>query len=98
MTLEYHQKSMPWKAVLDKLKGMGYLSHQATTCGLHVHVNRDSLGTTYQQQEDAIARILFFVETHWNEILKFSRRTERQMERWASRYGRKDDPKEVLKD
>ena len=97
MTLDYHQKSMSWSAVLDELKGMGYLSHQATTCGLHVHVNRNSLGDTYQQQEDTIARILFFVESHWNEILKFSRRNERQMEQWASRYGRKDDPKEVLK-
>ena len=71
-------------------------SPQAGTCGLHVHVNRSSLGNTSEQREDTIARILFFVENHWNELLRFSRRTGKQMEKWAARYGRKDDPKAVL--
>ena len=43
-----------------------------------------------------IARILFFVENHWNELLRFSRRSQNQMEQWAARYGRKDDPKATL--
>ena len=63
---------------------MGYRSHQATTCGLHVHISRDAFGRTEQAQEAAIARLLFFVEKHWNELLKFSRRTNRQLERWAA--------------
>ena len=96
MTLQYHQTAMPWAEVMRKAIRMGYYSHQANTCGLHIHVNRDSLGNTTEQQEDTIARILFFVETHWNEMLRFSRRTSRQMERWAARYGRKDDPKAIL--
>ena len=40
-----------------------------------------------EDQEAAIARIVYFVEKHWNELLKFSRRTEDAMRRWASRYG-----------
>ena len=75
---------------------MGYRSHQTRTCGLHVHVNRDSLGDTLTQQEEAIARILFFVENHWNELLRFSRRTQEQMDHWAARYGRKNSPKEQM--
>ena len=75
---------------------LGYTSHQARTCGLHVHVNRTALGDTETEQEPVIARILFFVENHWNELLRFSRRTRSQMEQWAARYGRKDDPKAVL--
>ena len=75
---------------------MGYRSHQATTCGLHVHISRDAFGRTEQAQEAAIARLLFFVEKHWNELLKFSRRTNRQLERWAARYGYKDTPKEMM--
>lgn len=47
-------------------------------------------------QEPAIARILYFVEKHWEELLKFSRRTPRQLERWAARYGYKDRPQEIL--
>ena len=96
MSLNYHREGMPWREVLDKARHLGYTSHQAGTCGLHIHVNRDSLGEARQEQEDTIARILFLVETFWNELLRFSRRTQSQMDQWASRYGRKDDPKDVL--
>ena len=96
MTLTYHMSGMPWRDTLREAVSLGYLSHQAGTCGLHVHVNRDSLGSTRQQQEDTIARILFLVETFWNELLRFSRRTQDQLDHWAARYGRKDEPKEIL--
>ena len=97
MTLEYHLRSMPWDAVTKRAVQMGYRGHQTGTAGLHIHVNRDSLGKTEPEQEASIGRILFFVEEHWNELLKFSRRTSRQMEQWASRYGRKDSPKAQIK-
>ncbi len=97
MTLSYHMSEMPWQAVIDKARQLGYTSHQSGTCGLHVHVNRSSLGDTYRQQDDTIARILFLVETFWHELLRFSRRTQSQLERWAARYGRKDEPQDVLR-
>lgn len=96
MTMDYHLNEMPWKGVLTRLKTLHYLSHQAGTCGLHIHVNRSSLGETYEAQEETIARILFFFEKHWEELLKFSRRTQNQLSRWAARYGYKDKPKEIL--
>ena len=96
MTLDFHQQEMPWKPILQEAIRLGYLSHQARTCGLHVHVNRTAFGETWEEQDEVIARILFFVENHWNELLRFSRRTRSQMEQWAARYGRKDDPKAVL--
>lgn len=96
MTLDYHMNEMPWADVLSEAIHMGYLSHKSCTAGLHVHVNRSAFGDNQWEQEEVIARILFFVENHWNELLRFSRRTLDQMEQWASRYGRKDDPKAVL--
>ena len=96
MTLAYHQHKMPWEAVMKEAIAMGYRSHQTTTCGLHVHVNRDSFGKTVDQQESAIARVLFFVENCWNELLRFTRRTQSQMNQWAARYGRKNTPKEMM--
>lgn len=96
MTLDYHKAQMPWTAVMEAALAEGYSSHRAETCGLHVHVNRNSFGKTEEAQEAAIARILFFVENHWNELLRFSRRTKRQLEKWAARYGRKGSLKEVL--
>ena len=87
MTLEYHTKKMPWARILQEAVSLGYTSHQAGTCGLHVHVNRNAFGNTEEAQDAVIARILYFFEKHWEELLKFSRRTPRQLERWAARYG-----------
>ena len=97
MTLAYHGTEMPWEKVLNKLKSMGYRSHQTSTCGLHIHVNRTSFGYTYDEQDEVIARILFIVEKFWHELVKFSRRTVSQLDRWAARYGYQDCPKEILK-
>ena len=96
MTLEYHMKEMPWAEILQEAIRLGYTSHQANTCGLHVHVNRDAFGESEAEQDSVIARILYFFEKNWEELLKFSRRTPRQLERWATRYGYKDQPKELL--
>lgn len=97
LDLDYQCHHMPWGDVLDALKEMGYTSHNAGTCGLHCHISRAALGDTYEEQENTIARILYFMEKHWEELVKFSRRTQRQLERWAARYGYKDSPKEILK-
>ena len=75
---------------------MGYTSHQAGTCGLHIHVNRDAFGNTEGLQDVRIARILYFFEKNWEELLKFSRRTQSQLNQWAARYGYKDQPREIL--
>ena len=96
MSIGYHRYEMPWRELIHKALELGYTSHKPGTCGLHVHVNRDSLGDDYRQQENTIARILFLVENFWHELLRFSRRTQEQMDDWASRYGRKDDPRDVL--
>ena len=96
MTLEYHLNEMPWVEVLRKARSMGYLSHAAGTCGLHVHISRLAFGCTYEQQEAAIARLLYFVEKFWAELLRFSRRTQSQMNRWAARYGIRLTPSEQI--
>lgn len=96
MSLEYHLTETPWVNILSKAISMGYTSHQARTCGLHIHVSRDAFGSTIESQDIAIARVLYFVEKHWNEMLKFSRRTQRQLDRWAARYGYKEHPDEMM--
>lgn len=96
LTLQYHLDSMPWEDVLQEAVSLGYCSHQGETCGLHVHVNRSAFGEEEESQEAVVARILYFVEKHWEELLKFSRRTPRQLARWASRYGYQERPKDIL--
>ena len=96
LSLDCHLHKVPWAELCQKAVSLGYLSHRATTCGLHVHVSRKAFGATEQTQDAAIARVLYFFEKHWEELLKFSRRTPRQLERWAARYGYKEQPMEIL--
>ena len=96
MSLNYHLQEFPWADVVCKAISMGYTSHQAGSCGLHVHVSRLAFGNTEEQQDACIARILYFFERNWEELLKFSRRTRRQLDQWAARYGYKDQPAEIL--
>lgn len=96
MTLDFHLCEMPWESLCREAVSLGYYSHQAKTCGLHIHVNRTAFGETEYEQDGCIARILYFFEKHWEELLKFSRRTERQLERWAARYGYKENPTDIL--
>lgn len=96
MTLNYHMCVMPWAKILHTARSMGYYSHQTDTCGLHIHISRLAFGNSYQEQELSIARLLFFIEKFWPELLRFSRRTERQLNRWATRYGVRLNPKEQL--
>ena len=98
MSLNYHRDQMPWRDVMTKALHLGYYSHKTSTCGLHFHVNRDSFGDIREIRDERISRVLYFVEHHWEELLKFSRRTEAQISRWAARYGYKANPKEVLED
>ena len=96
MTLEYHLNEMDWESVMQEAVNLGYRSHQTSTCGLHVHVNRDSFGLNQSEQEEVIGKILFFVEKHWAELFQFSRRSNYNMNRWSARYGFEKTGKEIL--
>ena len=96
MSLIYHFNEMPWEDVLSEAVRLGYRSHQTSTCGLHVHVNRDAFGENHDEQEKVIEKILFFVELHWAELFIFSRRSEYTMSRWAARYGYEKTGKQIL--
>ena len=86
MTLDYHTNNMNWLDVFEKAVGMDYRSHNTSTCGLHIHCSRSAFGKDYEQQEQAIGRVVFFVERHWNELVKFSRRTLDNLNHWAAKY------------
>lgn len=95
MTLAYHQQKMPWKKLLESAVSMGYRSHQTTTCGLHVHISRSALGSSAGQIDQTVGRLVYFVEAHWKELLRFSRRSEEALRRWAARYGLKDTARQT---
>lgn len=86
MTLDYHMNKMDWQSVFDTALDLGYKSHNTSTCGLHIHCDRSFFGDDDMMQELVIGRIVYFVEKHWSELVRFSRRTSDALERWAARY------------
>lgn len=63
-TLDYHMNSLGWGKILDTCLDAGYVSHNAKTCGLHVHVGRRQLGKTDGERDETIEKILVLVNRH----------------------------------
>lgn len=84
-TLEYHLKDLGWDDICNIALRNNFKSHEARTCGLHVHVGRRQLSENISEQNDNIAKIIILVDRHWNNIVRFTRRTEEQLSRWAER-------------
>ena len=95
-SLKYHRTRFPWEDIMHRAVRLGYRSHNTSTCGLHIHVGKAQLGDTIEEQEGVIGRVLFFFESHWNELFNFSRRTVYAVDRWAARQGYSDRPKDIL--
>jgi uncharacterized C2H2 Zn-finger protein len=95
-TLHVHISQIPWRKAFEYLKKQSYESDNTSTCGLHVHINRLFLGKTYRSIVNTEARILFFFETFWNKLVKFSRRTQYEISRWCERYGTTDYDQAIL--
>lgn len=87
MTLKYHMETMPWKDIFSSIIEDGFRSHNTGTCGLHVHVNRESLGTSREEQDETIGKIIYLVEKFWDNIVRFTRRKADCLTRWAAPYG-----------
>jgi hypothetical protein len=95
-TLAHHMDVMPWQEITDTARALGYRSHSAGTCGLHVHVSRAALGRSFKAQELTVSRLLILIWRHWAELWKFSRRRsdnwcrQQYHEDKVSRYGLDD--------
>jgi len=86
-SLYFHLSQFGWQGVFDAAKAGGFKSHDAGTCGLHVHMNYAALGRNNYERDLTVAKILLFYENNWPNIVKFSRRTSSQLERFCRRYG-----------
>lgn len=82
-TIKYHKnQSEMYGKLFKRLIEMGYRSHNARTCGIHVHFNRDY----YEENDDLYcARLVFLIEKFWDEIVIFSRRDKYRMDRYTKK-------------
>lgn len=95
-TLAYHeQMSSRYEEAFKMLMDDGWLSHNAGTCGLHVHI---SLHALEDANPYAVHNMLILVDRFWDNLVKFSRRTESQLNSWARRYATRHKDYERIKD
>jgi hypothetical protein len=85
MTLARHTRTMQWQKGMDLLTKHGYKSHNTSTCGLHVHINRDFFGSKAVQSING-AKIAYIMENNMTDFVNFSRRRQGELDRWA-RFG-----------
>lgn len=82
-TLDYHRCNFPWEKVIKTSRRYGFTSHNAGTCGLHVHVSREALALTGDTDATAAGRVIVLVDRLWDYLDRFSRRNGNH--HWAAR-------------
>lgn len=87
-----------WEGIMQTCISHGYRSHDTNTCGLHVHVSREMFGDCEEEQDMNISKVVAFYERNWEDMLRLSRRTESNADRWARRYATKDMSEEEARD
>ena len=83
-TLAWHMTRFPWKGVCDAATKYGFKSHDAGTCGLHVHIGVNQLGEGVAERNHARANMILLVNTLWPELVRFSRRSNSALNEWAA--------------
>lgn len=72
-TIEYH-KQLNYEELFKKLIKCGYKSHDVSTCGLHVHMNRNYFGEKKLDQDLNISKLLYLYEKYWDKVELVARR------------------------
>lgn len=72
-TLWAHVNTIGWKEAMATAVALGYRSHNTTTCGLHVHVDRGYFKLPRDTYEEKVA-MLFGNNHEW--LKRFSRRSD----------------------
>lgn len=86
-TIEYH-KQLNYEELFKELIKRGYRSHDVSTCGLHVHINRDYFGEKKIEQDLNISKLLYLYEKYWDKVELVARR---KSNRFAKRFLLEED-------
>lgn len=95
-SLAYQLYELRWAEICRIATRHGYKSHDAGTCGLHIHVGRRTFGPDYSTRDDVAGKLVLLAWRLKAELTKFTRRTASQLDRWAcfpdlSLYASMDD-------
>lgn len=76
-TLNYHLASFPWPEIRRAVIKAGGSSHNAGTCGLHIHVNKNFFGDDSDEcfRRLCFGKLAYLFQKFWLEMAVFARRT-----------------------
>lgn len=84
-TLAHHMYEMHWADITRICRKAGYRSQDVGTCGLHLHIGRAQLCHADYAVHKAIENnLVVLVSKLREELTRFSRRNEDQLEQWAA--------------
>ena len=94
-TIQYHMsKKEIYEKLFKDMRTLGWRSHDDGSCGLHFHI---SLHPLEAANPFAIHNMLILYDRFWDKLVRFSRRTETQLNHWALRYDAKDQQYSTVK-
>lgn len=82
-SLAYHQYDLRWAEISRQCRHQGYTSHEAGTCGLHIHIGRRQMGEDYEAQRRTAGNLVLLAYQLQTQLINFSRRTKEQLDDWA---------------
>ena len=83
-SLAFHQYELRWAEIARTCKANDYKSHDAVTCGLHVHVGLAALGADRYERNTTQAKIVLLCDRIKDQLTTFSRRGTVELNRWAA--------------
>lgn len=84
-SLAYHQYELRWAEISRTCRSHDYKSHDAETCGLHIHIGRKQMGSSVEERLRTAGNLVLLVDSVWNQLVTFTRRTDYQLSRWSER-------------
>ena len=82
-TIEYHKsRKSDYEALFNKMRSLGYRSHDERTCGLHVHFSRAYYNEDGKETMNTI-KLIYLIKKFWPEIVLFSRKDSDSIRRYA---------------
>ena len=86
MTLDYaHSIKNRFEDSMGIARLLGYESHNTSSCGLHIHFDRDFFGRDYRTQNTKASYLAIIMERNWEKFVKFSRRNYSRLDNWAKK-------------
>lgn len=84
-SLAFHQYELRWAEIGRTCAAHDYTSHDAGTCGLHIHIGYQQMGGTNGHRQQTAGNLVLLAEALWPQLIRFSRRESEQLDHWAAR-------------